>query len=43
VLHGAVPRWLAEDAHRHHILATARAQLPHGGEGALYLMLRRSR
>ena len=43
VLHGAVPRWLAEEAHRHRILAIARAQIQHGGEGALYLMLRRSK
>jgi DNA-nicking Smr family endonuclease len=43
VLHDAVPRWLAEDAHRGRILAIARAHVQHGGEGALYLMLRRKR
>jgi DNA-nicking Smr family endonuclease len=43
VLHGAVPRWLAESANRERILALRRAHAQHGGEGALYLMLRRVR
>ena len=43
VLHGAVPRWLAEGDNRARILAIRRAHAQHGGEGALYLMLRRVR
>lgn len=43
VLHGAVPRWLAEGDNRGRILAIRRAHAQHGGEGALYLMLRRVR
>jgi DNA-nicking Smr family endonuclease len=43
VLHGAVPRWLNEDAHRGIVLAISRAHTQHGGEGALYLMLRRKK
>ena len=43
VLFGAVPRWLGEGDNRGRVLATARAQPPHGGEGALYLFLRRKR
>ncbi len=43
VLHGAVPRWLGEGDNRARILATRRAHAQHGGDGALYLMLRRSR
>jgi len=43
VLHGAVPRWLAEGENRARILAIRRAHAQHGGEGALYLMLRRKR
>ena len=43
VLHGAVPRWLADGDNRARILATARAQAQHGGAGALYLLLRRQR
>jgi DNA-nicking Smr family endonuclease len=43
VLHGAVPRWLAEGDNRARILALRRAHAQHGGEGALYLMLRRVR
>ena len=43
VLHGAVPRWLAEGDNRARILAIRRAHAQHGGDGALYLMLRRSR
>lgn len=43
VLHGAVPRWLDDGANRERILAIRRAHAQHGGEGALYLMLRRVR
>jgi DNA-nicking Smr family endonuclease len=43
VLHGAVPRWLAEGDNRERILGIRRAYVRHGGEGALYLMLRRVR
>jgi DNA-nicking Smr family endonuclease len=43
VLHGAVPRWLAEGENRDRILAIRRAHAQHGGEGALYLLLRRKR
>jgi DNA-nicking Smr family endonuclease len=43
VLHGAVPRWLADGENRERILAVRRAHVQHGGEGALYLMLRRKR
>lgn len=41
VLHGAVPRWLNEATHRGALLGMARAHTQHGGEGALYLRLRR--
>jgi DNA-nicking Smr family endonuclease len=43
VLHGAVPRWLEEGDNRGRIFAIRRAHAQHGGEGALYLMLRRAR
>jgi DNA-nicking Smr family endonuclease len=43
VLHSAVPRWLHEGDNRGRILAIRRAHAQHGGEGALYLMLRRVR
>jgi DNA-nicking Smr family endonuclease len=43
VLHGTVPRWLEEGDNRGRILAIRRAHAQHGGEGALYLMLRRVR
>jgi DNA-nicking Smr family endonuclease len=43
VLKSAVPRWLAEAGLRRRILAIAAAQPRHGGEGALYLLLRRQR
>ncbi len=43
VLKRAVPRWLEEAGLRRRILATATAQPRHGGEGALYLLLRRQR
>jgi DNA-nicking Smr family endonuclease len=43
VLHGPVPRWLGEGDNRERILAIRRAYAQHGGEGALYLLLRRKR
>ena len=43
VLHSAVPRWLEEGENRVRILGSSRAQAQHGGEGALYLLLRRQR
>ena len=43
VLRRAVPRWLAEAGFRQQILAIVPAQPRHGGEGALYLLLRRRR
>lgn len=43
VLHGTVPRWLEEGDNRGRIVAIRRAHVQHGGEGALYLMLRRVR
>jgi DNA-nicking Smr family endonuclease len=43
VLHGTVPRWLEEGDNRGRIVAIRRAHAQHGGEGALYLMLRRVR
>jgi DNA-nicking Smr family endonuclease len=43
VLFGAVPRWLGEGDNRGRVLASARAQPGHGGEGALYVFLRRKR
>jgi DNA-nicking Smr family endonuclease len=43
VLRRNVPRWLAEPALRPLVLATAPALSRDGGDGALYLLLRRSR
>jgi DNA-nicking Smr family endonuclease len=43
VLKQAVPRWLNEAELRRHLLAIAPAQPPHGGAGALYVLLRRSK
>ncbi len=43
VLKAAVPRWLAEPELRQHVLAIASARPQHGGSGALYVLLRRSR
>ena len=43
VLRSAVPRWLNEAANRVHVLAYAYATPRDGGEGALYVLLRRTR
>jgi len=43
VLHRSVPRWLAESQCRSLVLAVERAQPRHGGDGALYVLLRRLR
>jgi DNA-nicking Smr family endonuclease len=43
VLHRSVPRWLAESQCRPFVLAVERAQPRHGGDGALYVLLRRVR
>lgn len=43
VLRAQVPRWLNEAALRPLVLAFAYAQPKHGGEGALYVLLRRRR
>jgi DNA-nicking Smr family endonuclease len=43
VLRAAVPRWLNEPALRVHVLAMTPALPRDGGDGALYLLLRRAR
>jgi len=43
VLRDAVPRWLNEPGFRPMIRAFAHAQPKHGGEGALYVLLKRKR
>ena len=43
VLRTAVPRWLNQVRHRDQILSFAPAQPKHGGEGAIYILLRRRR
>ena len=43
VLHGAVPHWLDEGDNRGRVLASSRADVRHGGAGALYLLLRRKK
>ena len=43
VLKQSVPRWLHEPSMRRQLLAIAPAQPQHGGAGALYLLLRRSK
>ena len=40
-LREATPRWLETEPNRGRILSFAKAQLHHGGEGALYVLLRR--
>jgi len=43
VLRREVPRWLSEPATRARVVAWAPARPQHGGEGALYVLLRRRR
>ena len=43
VLRRAVPRWLGAGEHAAHVLRTTPAQRKHGGDGALYVLLRRKR
>lgn len=43
VLRGAVPRWLNEAPLRQMVVAIRSAQPRHGGEGALYVLLKRRR
>ena len=43
VLRAAVPRWLNESPNRERVLAFDLAQPKHGGDGALYVLLRRHR
>ena len=43
VLRGAVPRWLALPAFRHMVVGFEEAGRRHGGAGAFYVRLRRSR
>jgi DNA-nicking Smr family endonuclease len=43
VLRANVPRWLNEPPARAHVLAFAAARPRHGGEGALYVLIRRTR
>ena len=43
VLRRSVPRWLASPPFTEHVAAVRDAHLRHGGSGALYVMLRRSR
>ncbi|HVI91570.1 MAG TPA: Smr/MutS family protein, partial [Dongiaceae bacterium] len=43
VLRQAVPRWLNEPGLRRFILAFDHARPQHGGEGALYVLLKRER
>ena len=43
VLRAQVPRWLNQPHNRARILAFAHAQPKHGGHGALYVLLRKSR
>jgi DNA-nicking Smr family endonuclease len=41
VLRHSVPRWLSEPAFRTMVLAFDQAQMKDGGEGALYILLKR--
>ena len=40
-LRAMTPRWLEEAPNRARVLSYAQAQVHHGGEGALYVLLRR--
>ncbi len=43
VLRGMVPRWLNQPPLRNHVVASCPAQPRHGGDGALYVLLKRRR
>jgi DNA-nicking Smr family endonuclease len=43
ILKANVPRWLNEPAFRRLVLALSQARPEHGGEGALYVLLKRQR
>jgi DNA-nicking Smr family endonuclease len=43
ILREMVPRWLNETPNRARVLAIAHAQPRHGGQGALYVLLKRKR
>jgi hypothetical protein len=43
VLKEALPRWLNEPRLREHIIAVQPASRTHGGEGAVYVLLKRKR
>ncbi len=43
VLRTLIPSWLADGNHRDRVLAVETAQPRHGGDGALYVMIRRQR
>ncbi|MBL6935093.1 MAG: Smr/MutS family protein [Alphaproteobacteria bacterium] len=43
VLREAVPGWLNDPVNRDHVLAFCHAQPRHGGDGALYILLKRKR
>ena len=43
VLRQMVPRWLTEPNHRQNVLTYCPAQPRHGGDGAIYVLLRRRR
>jgi DNA-nicking Smr family endonuclease len=43
VLHGAVPRWLELPDFRPYVVGFERAHVAHGGDGALYVQIRRGR
>jgi DNA-nicking Smr family endonuclease len=43
VLRTLIPNWLAEGSHQDRVLAVEIAQPRHGGDGALYVLLRRQR
>ena len=43
VLRSSVPRWLTEGIYRQHLIGIAVAFPQHGGDGALYVLLRRLR
>jgi DNA-nicking Smr family endonuclease len=42
VLRSAVPRWLDESSHRERLMGVGPANSEHGGDGALYVLLRRN-